>query len=204
MSESNPSDPIKGEIAEPLAEAWGPQGDEARHLPLDALLDGLATLPDPPSDRGTLARIVRRRADGVREEPERIRLTLDEGVPGDGWRRRPPMDPVAQLAVIREDIAALLANDQPVNLAGDNLYVDLDLAANNLPFGTRLRVGEAVVEMTPKAHNGCHKFRARFGDAALRFVAEKTTRPENRRGVYWRVIEEGAVVVGDTIEVLSR
>ena len=85
-----------------------------------------------------------RRADGVRETPERTRLSPDDGVPGDDWSRRPPRDPEAQLAVMRRDVAELIANGQPLTLFGDNLFVDLDLSAANLPAGTRLRVGDAA------------------------------------------------------------
>ena len=80
----------------------------------------------------------------------------------------------------------------------------LDLTAENLPPGTRLRVGEAQVEVTPEPHNGCLKFKGRFGQDALRFVQDPATRPENRRGIYWRVVEPGDVSVGAAIEVISR
>ena len=101
-------------------------------------------------------------------------------------------------------IAKLIANGQPLTLFGDNLFVDLDVSASSLPFGTRLRVGKAVVEMTPKPHDGCYKFNERFGNDALKFVQEKTTRHQNRRGVYWKVIDSGEVCVGSAVEVLSR
>jgi MOSC domain-containing protein YiiM len=125
-------------------------------------------------------------------------------VPGDGWTRRPPRDPEAQLAVMRRDVAELIANGQALTLFGDNLFVELDLSAANLPFGTRLHVGAALVEMTPKPHNGCLKFEGRFGQDALRFVQAPDTRDQNFRGVYWKVIEPGEAQVGDTICVLSR
>ncbi|MCA9513230.1 MAG: hypothetical protein KC560_21140 [Myxococcales bacterium] len=185
-------------------EAFGPEGDPARHLPLDALESGLAALPASPRDAGVLRLVAFRRSDGVRETPARTRLTPGEGVPGDGWARRPPRDPQAQLAVIHHGVAALVANGQPLPHFGDNLYVDLDLSAENLPFGTRLRVGDALVEMTPKPHDGCAKFRQRFGADALRFVQAGPTRPRNLRGVYWRVVEEGAVEVGAPVAVVER
>jgi MOSC domain-containing protein YiiM len=125
-------------------------------------------------------------------------------VPGDGWTRRPPRDPDAQLAVMQSDVAALIANGQPLTLFGDNLFVELDLSAANLPTGSRLRVGAAIVAVTAKPHNGCAKFDARFGNDALRFVQAKATRHLNLRGIYWNVIEPGAVRRGDPIHVLSR
>ena len=133
-----------------------------------------------------------------------MRLAPDAGVPGDGWARRPPRDPEAELAVMRRDVAELIANGQPITLFGDNLFVDLDISAANLPCGTRLRVGEAVVEVTAKPHNGCVKFRGRFGGDALRFVQAPPTRHLNLRGIYWRVVEAGEVAAGASIAVLSR
>ncbi len=185
-------------------EAWGPEGDASRHRPLTELEVGLRSLAASPTDRGRLELIVRRRADGVRETPERVCLSVDEGVPGDGWSRRPPRDPEAQLAVMRRDVAELLANGQPLHVFGDNLFVELDLSAANLPPGTRLRLGQALVEVTRKPHDGCIKFKSRFGADALRFVQAPPTRDLNLRGIYWRVIEPGEAHVGDSVEVLSR
>jgi len=185
-------------------EAFGPEGDPSRHLQLAALAQGLASLAPSPRDRGVVRAIARRRADGERELPDRVVLTPDEGVPGDGWARRPPRDPEAQLAVMSHAVAMLIANGQPITHFGDNLYVELDLDAANLPVGTRLRVGEAVVVVTPKPHNGCAKFQQRFGADALRFVQAPATRHRNLRGIYWRVEAPGEVSVGARIELLAR
>lgn len=147
--------------------------------------------------------IVCRRAPGVHEALEQVRLSTEEGVPGDEWHRRGGKLE-AQLTVIRRDVAELISNGQPLTTSGDNLIVDLDISAENLPPGTRLRVGQAIVEMTPLPHNGCKKFAARFGQDAARFVQVKGTRHLNLRGIHWRVIEAGDVRIGDRIEVLSR
>src|ERR1051325_1025289 len=113
-----------------------------------------ASLSPPPPDLGRLAAIVCRRAPGLHEALERVWLTQDEGVPGDEWNRRPSRHPDAQLTVMRRDIAELIACGQPLSTSGDNLIVELDISAANLPVGTRLRIGGAVVEVTPKPHNG--------------------------------------------------
>src|SRR4029079_8249763 len=84
------------------------------------------------------------------------------------------------------------------------LFFDLDLSAANLPIGSRLRAGGVLLEVTPKAHNGCHKFKGRFGGDALRFVAPPERRPLNLRGIYLRVVEDGEVAVGDAVEVVMR
>jgi MOSC domain-containing protein YiiM len=191
-------------MAELRKEAYGPSGDAARHLSLALLEAGLRALRAAPADAGRVTLIVRRRPDGIRETPAVVSLTAADGVPGDGWTRRPPRDPEAQLAVMRHDVATLIANGQPLTVFGDNLFVDLDISAANLPFGTRLTVGAALVEMTPKPHNGCTKFRGRFGDDALRFVQAPTTRDQNLRGIYWKVIRPGDVPVGAPIAVVER
>jgi MOSC domain-containing protein YiiM len=105
---------------------------------------------------------------------------------------------------MRRDIAELIANGQPLTVFGDNLLVDFDLSAANLPPGSRLRLGEAVVEVTPKPHNGCKKFQGRFGADALRFVASPATRDQNRRGIYWKIVTAGEVATGAPIRLLSR
>jgi hypothetical protein len=184
-------------------EAWGPRGDPARHRTLAQLEAGLRALAPAPRDEGRLHLIVRRRADGVRESLDRVRLSPEEGLPGDRWGRRVPRKPQAQLTVIQKGVAELVAHGQVLTVSGDNLVVDLDLSAASLPVGTRLRVGGAVVEMSPKPHNGCAKFAARFGADALAFVKEPRTRDRNLRGVYWTVVEAGEVRVGDPVVVLS-
>jgi MOSC domain-containing protein YiiM len=183
-------------------DAYGPLGDPSCHRPMAELEAGLLALAPPPTLIGRSRLIVRRRGDGVRETPERVRLSREEGVPGDGWKRRLPADPEAQLAVMRHDVAELIANGQPLTTFGDNLFVDLDLSAAHLPSGTRLRIGEALVETTAKPHNGCTKFNRRFGRDAFRFVQARETRHLNLRGVYWRVVEPGEIRVGDVIEVV--
>jgi MOSC domain-containing protein YiiM len=190
--------------AELRREAYGPQGDAATQRGLAELEAALRALPASPRDAGRLALIVRRRADGIRETPERVHLTPEGGVPGDGWSRRPPRDPEAQLAVMQCGVAELIANGQPLSVFGDNLFVELDLSTENLPAGSRLRVGDAVVEVTPKPHDGCMKFKGRFGPDALQLVQAKPTRHRNLRGVYWKVVEAGEAGVGAAIEVLSR
>jgi hypothetical protein len=191
-------------MAELRKEAFGPRGDSARHRGAAELAAGFLALAEAPKEAGCLVLIVRRLANGTREAPGSVLLSPEEGVPGDGWGRRPPRNPEAQLAVMNHPVAALIANGQSLTVFGDNLFVDLDISAENLPVGARLRVGEAVVEVTPKPHNGCSKFRERFGQAALDFVGAAATRNRNLRGVYWKVVEAGTVRVSARIEVLSR
>lgn len=178
-------------------------GDPACFLPLTTLAERFAAVA-APTDRGRVTLLVTRVEAGRREHPTRVVLTAAAGMPGDAWLRKTPDDPTAQLAVMQHGVALMLANGQPLALFGDNLFLDLDLSAKNLPIGSRLRAGGALLEVTPKPHNGCRKFQARFGADALRFVAAPERRHRNLRGIYLRVVEDGEVGVGDAVEVLAR
>ena len=179
-------------------------GDPARFHTQEHLEHGLKALPMAPSDRGRVALLVRRGDGGLREVPARLAITPDGGFPGDAWGRRPEPKPEAQITVMQVEVAELMANGQPLTLFGDNLFVDLDLSAANLPIGSQLRVGGAILEVTPKPHNGCKKFVARFGLAALQFMAKPELRARNLRGIYLRVVEAGEVSPGDSVVVIAR
>ena len=179
-------------------------GDPTRFLSLSALERELHELAPLPADKGRVALIVRRVAGGRREVLDCVEVSADTGVAGDAWGRRPQRDPEMQIAVMQTDVAKLIANGQPLTLFGDNLVLELDLSASNLPAGTRLRVGRALLEVTPFPHNGCKKFQARFGPDALRFVTMKALRHRNLRGIYMRVVEPGDVRAGDSVDVLLR
>lgn len=183
---------------------FGPPGDPSRHLPLGELEQKLGTLPAAPRDAGRVALLVRRRPDKVRETPTRIDLGPDTGVPGDAWGRGQKPDRAAQVTVMEIDVAEMIANGQPLTVFGDNLFLALDLSVENLPTGSRLRLGRALLEVTAKPHNGCRKFAARFGHDALRLVANPELRHRNLRGIYMSVVEAGEVAVGDAVAVVSR
>ncbi|HEY8527944.1 MAG TPA: MOSC domain-containing protein [Acidimicrobiales bacterium] len=178
------------------------------HLSTAALEAGLDTVRAAPADDGRLELIVRRPAVGEREELAEGQLDTAEGLVGDSWRargsRRGPADPDAQITLMNARAALLVAVDPARRaLAGDQLYVDLDLSESNLPPGTRLAIGDAVIELSAKPHTGCAKFSARFGKEALRFVNSPEGRKLRLRGANARVVVGGTVRAGDRVRKLG-
>ncbi len=178
-------------------------GDPARFLALGDLERELAGLRSP-RDAGRVALIVRKVEGGRREVLDQIRLSPDAGIAGDAWGRRPERNQSMQIAVMQADVAGLIANGQPLTLFGDNLFLELDLSAQNLPAGSRVRVGRAILEVTPIPHHGCRKFQGRFGQDALRLVSMKDLRHRNLRGIYMQVVQPGDVRPGDSVDVMAR
>jgi MOSC domain-containing protein YiiM len=170
---------------------------------------GLPEILAAPAIDGTVELVVRRPAEGEREVLEEGVLDVASGLVGDDWsdrnvRRGRPSDPATQLTLMNARVIALLAGGDRDRwaLAGDQLYVDLDLSHENLPPGTRLQVGTALIEVTDQLHTGCAKFTERYGSAAIRFVNGKAGRPYRLRGMYARVVESGTVRPGDAIKKL--
>jgi len=182
-----------------------------KHLTLTQLEAGLPEVAGSPQDQGLLELIVRRPADDEREVLDEGRLDTDDGLVGDNWRqrgsRRMPdgrAHPDRQITLMNSRVAALVAQDRiRWPLAGDQLFVDLDLGPDNLPVGTKLAVGDsAVLEVTAEAHTGCHKFADRFGVDALAFVNSPEGRARHRRGIYARVLRAGEIRRGQTVRKL--
>jgi MOSC domain-containing protein YiiM len=164
----------------------------------------LLAMPAAPRDAGQVVCLVSRPASGQRILLDRATLTTNSGMPGDRWGRGGRRNAASQLTVMQRDVAELLAGGRPLELFGDNVIVELDLSTANLPVGSRLRAGDVVLEVTPMPHNGCGKFRARFGAEALALTAKPELRHRNLRGVYMRVVDGGAIAVGDSVTVITR
>lgn len=173
------------------------------HTTADELRAGLDHIRAAPSDRGTVELIVRRPAVDEREVVEEGELDLVVGLIGDRWHLGASPINDAQLTLMNARAAELIARTRERwPLAGDQLYVDFDLSVDNLPAGTRLAVGKAVVEVTAVPHTGCAKFSARFGTDALKFVNKSPGRELRLRGANARVVTPGPVRAGDTIAKL--
>jgi hypothetical protein len=179
-------------------------------LTTEELEAGLEEIGRSPKDGGVLEMIVRRPQVGAREILDQGELDLAEGLVGDSWKLRSSKrtadgrpHPEMQLNLMNSRVVALLSQDRGRwPLAGDQLFVDLDLSEDNVPAGTRLAIGSAVIEVTAEPHTGCAKFVERFGLDATRFVNARERKDLHLRGVNARVIRAGAVRAGDTISKL--
>jgi hypothetical protein len=186
------------------------QTEHVEHLTVAALEAGLEHIRAAPDDGGSVELIVRRPSVDEREILEVGELDLADGLVGDTWNVRSSRrtddgspHPDMQLNLINARFSALIADDTDHRaLAGDQLHLDLDLSAANLPPGTRLALGDAVIEITDQPHRGCAKFAARYGKEAARFVNSPAGTELHLRGVNAKVVVPGKLRAGDTVTKL--
>lgn len=175
------------------------------HLSRERLAAGLDRIRDSPRDGGRLVLVVRRPAVGRRQLLAEAVLDQAAGLDGDNWLTRGSSstadgsaDPQRQVTVMNARVAELVAGGtERIPLAGDQLYLDLDLSLDNLPAGSLLTVGQAVLQVSEVPHLGCAKFVERFGAEAMRFVNSRLGRQLRLRGMNARVVVSGAVKLGD-------
>lgn len=172
---------------------------------MEQLQAGLDAIRKSPQDQGVVKMIVRRPQSDVREILEECQLDPVEGLVGDDWRSRGSgltsdgsSHPDMQLTIMNSRAIELIAQHKDRwPLAGDQTFLDMDLSLANLPPGTRITLGSAVIEISAQPHTGCKKFVARYGLDAMKFVNSEIGRQLNLRGVNAKVIQGGVVHVGD-------
>ncbi|MEM7288743.1 MAG: MOSC domain-containing protein [Actinomycetota bacterium] len=180
------------------------------HLTSEQLEAGLPHILASPQDDGVLEMVLRRPDVDQREVLDEAELSLEEGVVGDNWNQRSSgrtddgsPHPDMQLNVMNARAVALVAGARERwSLAGDQLYVDFDITEANVPPGTRLAIGSAVIEVTDQPHTGCAKFTQRFGLDAHRFVNSRERADLHLRGINARVVTPGTIRPGDRIKKL--
>lgn len=181
---------------------------DVKHLTMAELEAGLDAVRQSPRDEGVLAMIVRRPQIDAREVLQEGELDLTVGLVGDSWMSRGSSrtpdgssHPDMQLNIMNARVIDLVAQDKNRwHLAGDQLFIDMDLSADNMPPGTRLALGSAVVEVTDQPHTGCHKFVARFGADAMKFVNSPVGKQLRLRGLNAKVVQPGVIRVGDGVK----
>jgi len=181
-----------------------------RHLSTQELQAALDHLREAPKNDGLLHLIVCRPDVDQREVLDQAELDPVKGLIGDSWcvrKSRRTLDgsphPDMQINIMNSRVTALVAQDKERwPLAGDQLYIDMDLSKENLPAGSRLQVGSAVLEVSPLPHTGCYKFVARFGEDAMKFVNSDIGKELCLRGINAKVVQAGVVRVGQTAKKL--
>lgn len=171
-----------------------------KHLTTEEIEAEMSYVIESPTDNGVLNLICRRPREDEREVLETGELDIEKGLVGDDWLTDDG-NTETQIAIMNSRIAALLAQDENrLKLAGDQLFIDLDLSDENLPHGTKLQIGSAILETTPQPHNGCKKFVERFGLDAMKFVNSPVGKQYHLRGIYAKVIQSGTIRQGDFVK----
>ncbi len=178
-----------------------------RHLTRDELHAGLPDVLTSPADNGSLEAIIVRPDKGERLDVQSVRISLAGGVEGDHWAKGCWMStddgdphPDVQICMMNSRLISLIAGERENwPLAGDNLFIDLDIGPDNLAPGQRLAIGSAIIEITAVPHLGCAKFIARYGRDACVFVNTGEGKRQRLRGIYARVVQDGTVSVGDEV-----
>ena len=176
------------------------------HRPLTELVAALDHVRAAPRDGGTIAFIVRRPEPTVREILDVAELDPVQGMIGDRWVSSPSKrtpdgraNPEQQLTLMNVRAIAALAERSEWPLAGDQLYVDFDISEQNLPAGSELAIGNALVVISAVPHTGCAKFTARFGSDATKWVNSDDGLALRLRGVNARILRGGSVRIGDSL-----
>jgi hypothetical protein len=178
-----------------------------KHMTTAELEAGLEEIRRAPKDAGIVKLIVRRPRIDEREVLEEAVLDLTVGLVGDDWSTRGSSKtadgsphPERQINAMSSRVISLIAQDKSLwQLAGDQFYIDMDFSEENLPAGTQLAIGSAVIEVTPPPHKGCKKFVARFGLDAMNFVNSEVGCQLHLRGVNAKVVRPGVIRVGDVV-----
>jgi len=179
--------------------------DEVRNLTMAELEAGVDFIRQSPKTNGVVELIVRRPSVATREILSEGHLDLRDGLIGDTWKIRSSVKtadgsphPEMQVTIMNSRAINLIAQHRDRwQLAGDQFYVDMDLSSDNVPAGSQLAIGSAVIEITAPPHTGCKKFVARFGLDAMKFVNSPIGRELQLRGLHAKVITSGTVRVGD-------
>lgn len=177
-----------------------------KHLTTEELEAALDHLRQTPKDDGVLHLIVRRPEVDQREVLEEAELDVTHGLIGDNWslrgsRRTPDgsAHPDMQINIMNSRVTALVAQEKDRwPLAGDQLYIEMDLSKENLPAGSRIAVGSAILEVSPLPHTGCHKFVSRFGLEAMQFVNSEIGKQMCLRGINAKIVQSGTIKIGQS------
>lgn len=126
----------------------------------------------------------------VKHPVDEIRLKTGHGIVGDAhagnWHRQVSLLADESVEKMRAKFPAI-----PVGAFAENILTE-GIAVAKLPIGTKLRVGETLLEVT-QIGKECH------ADCAIRQQVGDCVMP--REGIFAIVLEEGSIRPGDRISV---
>lgn len=175
---------------------------------LDALQAALPSVLMAPKDSAPIEQLCLRPDIGVRNFVDEMELTRELGIPGERWNYAPWLtlrdgraDPRIQVSILNKQVLDLVYND-PHNMIhpGDSFIADMDFSYENMPDGTLLNIGSAVLRVSDKFNTACQKWQDRYGRDALRWIVLQGNRQYRLRGVLCEVIKDGRVKTGDLIQ----
>ena len=149
---------------------------------------------------------------GTRAFPDKLILTVDHGILGERWTHSPWLtlpngdpDPRIQVSILSKRVMDLCWRDRErVIHPGDPFVVDMNLGEANMPVGTRLAIGTAIVEVSDKFNTACVKWRDRYGQDSLHWMNLARNRPYRLRGILCRIVQDGEVKLGDRLAKLPN
>ena len=177
------------------------------NITLDALQAALPDVLLAPKDGAAIEQLCLRPEIEARNFVDEMDLTRENGIPGERWNYAPWLtladgraDPRIQVSILSKRVLDLVYND-PDNMVhpGDSFIADMDLSYENLPDGTLLNIGSAVLRVSDKFNTACQKWQDRYGKDALRWIVQTDNRKYRLRGVLCEVIKDGRVKTGDQI-----
>jgi hypothetical protein len=183
---------------------------EVKHLSTADLEASLDDIKNSPKSETVLDMIVSRPEEDGREIMSLADLDIEVGLVGDTWQDRPSArsgdgkaHPDMQITIMNSRVAQLVAQaKERWPLSGDQLFADIDLSVANMPPGTRIAVGSAVLEATDQPHTACKKFSARYGTDATKFLSSPEGKELQLRGINCKVVQNGEIKPGDVVKKL--
>lgn len=178
------------------------------HVTSDELTAALPGVLSAPKTGSAVELLCLRPDFGQRHFVDEVTVTRASGIPGERWGTAPWLKlpdgsghPGIQVSILPRRVLDLVWRDRAnVVHPGDTFICDLDMTEANLPVGTLLAVGTAVLRVSDVWNDACAKWKVRHGEAAFDWVR---THPTLRlRGVLCSVDQDGVIRNGDAVEVL--
>jgi hypothetical protein len=146
-----------------------------------------------------------------RSFPDRIQVSVERGIENERWLHDPWLkrendtpDPRIQISILPRRVMDLCWRDRENTVhPGDTMVADLDMTEANMPIGTKLQIGSAVVEVSDKFNTACAKWKARYGGDSLAWINHRPYRHLRLRGLLCRVVVDGEICTTDSIRKLS-